>query len=225
MKKLKLFFACLLMAVLSIGQMWGAQTLVAVSASDLEDGDYMITATKSSSEYYLTANAFAKGAANTAAVLSSSAYSNVWSFAQQSNGTWLVTLSSGEGLGVTATNNGVICATDKGTAFTISETAANATTVYMVANDGSDDRYLTLYQTSNWRCYKTTTNANADQVRAIQLYKLEESGSGSGKTDVTDEQLAWSAENAEVTMGEEPYSFPSLTNTLVSNIQTKSISQ
>lgn len=215
MKKLKLFFACLLMAVLSIGQMWGAQTLVAVSASDLEDGDYMITATKSSSEYYLTANAFAKGAANTAAVLSSSAYSNVWSFAQQSNGTWLVTLSSGEGLGVTATNNGVICATDKGTAFTISETAANATTVYMVANDGSDDRYLTLYQTSNWRCYKTSTNANADQVREIQLYKVEETSTTISVTGVTLDQS-----EAEIEVG----GTVTLTPTIVpSNATTKTV--
>ena len=212
MKKLKLFFACLLMAVLSIGQVWAATTLVPVAAGDLENGDYLITATKSSAEYMLPAGTFAKGKA-TAASLTSSNYSQVWTFTKNGNA-WDVTTSNGEGLGITATNNGVICAENAGTAFTISATANNATTVYMVASDGTDTRYLTLYKTDDWRCYKTTTNANADQVRAIQLYKLEESGSGSGKTDVTDEQLAWSAENAEVTMGEEPYSFPSLTNTL-----------
>ena len=183
MRKLKLFFACLLMAVLSIGQVWAATTLVPVAAGDLENGDYLITATKSNSEYVLKASAFAKGS-STIEKLSSTSYSQVWSFAKQSNGSWMVTLSTGEGLGLTATNDGVICATDKGTAFTINATAENETTVYMVANDGSDNRYLTLYQTSEFRCYKTSTNANADQVRAIQLYKLEESGSGSGKPTV-----------------------------------------
>lgn len=200
------------MAVLSIGQVWATTTLVPVAAGDLENGDYLITATKSSAEYMLPAGTFAKGKA-TAASLTSSNYSQVWTFTKNGNA-WDVTTSNGEGLGITATNNGVICAENAGTAFTISATANNATTVYMVASDGTDTRYLTLYKTDDWRCYKTTTNANTDQVRAIQLYKLEESGSGSGKTDVTDEQLAWSAENAEVTMGEEPYSFPSLTNTL-----------
>lgn len=183
MKHILKHFACLFVAILCFGQVWAATTLVPVSASDLVNGDYLITATKSDSEYMLPAGTFAKGKA-TAAALTSENYSKVWTFTKSGN-TWNVTLSTGEGLGVTATNNGVICASNAGTAFTISETAANATTVYMIASDGSDDRNLTLYKTDDWRCYKTTTNANADQVRAIQLYKVVESSTTVSVTGVT----------------------------------------
>lgn len=45
MKRLKLFFACLLMAVLSIGQMWGATTYTKVTeVSSLSNGDKVVIA-------------------------------------------------------------------------------------------------------------------------------------------------------------------------------------
>ncbi len=174
MKKLKLFFALFAMLALGVTNAWGAETLVKVSSADLVDGDYLITATKDGSEYYLTAATFNAGE-STAAKLETD-YSHVWSFTKQSDGTWLVKLSTGEELGVTNTNNGVVCSMTGGKPFTISATASGETTVYMVASDGTNNRYLTLYKTSNWRCYKTTANATTDQVRAIQLYKVTSSG-------------------------------------------------
>lgn len=51
MRKLKLFFACLLMAVLSIGQMWGAKI---TTLSGITSGkSYYIGATVSGTDYYL----------------------------------------------------------------------------------------------------------------------------------------------------------------------------
>ena len=174
MKKIKLFFALFAMLALGVGNAWGAETLVKVSSADLVDGDYLITATKSGSEYFLSAATFDAGK-STAAKLETD-YSHVWSFTKQSDGTWLVKLSTGDELGVTNTNNGVVCSKTGGKPFTISATASGETTVYMVASDGTNNRYLTLYKTSNWRCYKTTANATSDQVRAIQLYKVTSSG-------------------------------------------------
>lgn len=45
---------------------------------------------------------------------------------------------------------------------------------------------------------------------------------GGGKTDVTDEQLSWSAASATVTLGETPYSLPSLTNTIPVSVSYQS---
>ena len=175
MKKLKLFFACLLMAVLSIGQVWGA-TLTKVSAGDLVSGqDYLITATYSNAEYLLEAKTFAaKGSG--LLPLTEANYGNVWHFTKSDN-VWTIALSTGEGLYFTNANDGVACAADKGAAFTIAATAENATTCYLTASDGTNTRYLALYYASstatNWRCYKSTSTG----VPAIQIYKVEGSSS------------------------------------------------
>lgn len=49
-----------------------------------------------------------------------------------------------------------------------------------------------------------------------------ESTGGGEKTDVTNEQLAWNAASATVTLGETPYSLPSLTNTIPVSVSYQS---
>ncbi len=73
---------------------------------------------------------------------------------------------------VTNDNNGVVCGTAAyaGTNgnWTIAATAAQETTSYLTASDGTNTRYLAGYSgTPNFRCYKDTSNG----IPAIQLYK------------------------------------------------------
>lgn len=62
---------------------------------------------------------------------------------------------------------------------------------------------------------KLTVNCttNSVYIYSIAITETSDGGGGGDKTTITDEQLAWSAANAEVTMGAEN-TFPTLTNSL-----------
>ena len=159
----------LIAAVLFAGSMMAVQTLVPVSAGEVEDGgQYLITA-EGGSAYLLEAKTFA-AKASSALALEAANYGNVWTFTKAEE-TWKISLATGEGLYFTNDNNGVACAASKGADFTIAATEAEATTVYLSASDGTNTRYLALYEaTPNFRCYKNTNTG----VSALQLYKVEE---------------------------------------------------
>ncbi len=57
-----------------------------------------------------------------------------------------------------------------------------------------------------------SSNARIDDVALTVVTAA--AGGGSEKADITDSQLAWSEASATVTFGEEPYSLPTLTNTI-----------
>lgn len=143
--------------------------VTAVSASGIESGkSYVIVATYDNNDYLLKPETFsAKG--STAALFDASkvSASDAWLFTK-SGDTWTIKLSTGGGLYFTNDNNGVACAQNKGASFTIAATTAGATTSYLTASDGTNTRYLALYQSSNWRCYKNTNSG----VPTIQLYSI-----------------------------------------------------
>ena len=129
-----------------------------------------------------------------------------WRLYQGGNAVVTVALSEGDLSSVTFTfstsNGGKLSYGDNvltsGTAINVSGTSAT----FSVGNTG------------------TATNG---QVRISGFsVTYTPSGSGSGKTDITNEQLAWSAASATVTLGDEPYTFPSLTNTIPVSVSYQS---
>ena len=141
---------------------------------------YFITATYNSTEYMLEAGrSFVAGSSGIAAFNKSTATeSQAWTFSGTTNGTsWTISTVVNDTtyyLDVTNNNNGVRCNQTTSVTWTSSRGGSDAYT-YLTSSDGSNTRYLALYQSTNWRCYKNTSSG----VPALKLYKFE---SGSSQT-------------------------------------------
>lgn len=150
----------------------------AISVSDLVDGDRcFITA----NNYVLKASTFtAKKSGNSTEAYDGNGLSeaSAWLFTQvDTNGdgtkdSWTISYNNGKSyLYVTKDNNGLVSGTPSASAtnnkyWTITATG-EGTTAYLVANDGTNNRYLALYGNTNFRCYTSTSNGTPQ----IQLYR------------------------------------------------------
>lgn len=140
------------------------------------DGEkYFIISTYSDSERYLKAFDSAPGAPTT----SNGAWpgdanmpsedTDAWTFTSAgSDDTWVITSQAGKTLYATATNNGLGCTSSGDDEWTISEPSSG---VYKM--QAKNSRYLTVYQTSNWRVYTSTTGQGEDSS-TIRFVKYEE---------------------------------------------------
>ena len=248
MKRLKLFFACLLMAVLSIGQVWA-------DYNELYSCDFTSVATHSYTQnktftlnekswtasvsqvnggvFYLGCNSnnASKGVLN-----NNSTFSAIAAALATSDATYNTNKTTAHAYALLFEN-----AYSNVTKVSFGWAGGNnAFQVYLFGNTGSDwvELASTNYATSGastagsaeWtgdatnysgfaivaRPGATSSTATSKTLRAASfaIYETEGGGDpGSTKTDVTDEQLSWSASSATVTLGETPYSLPSLTNT------------
>ena len=145
----------------------------AISASELVSGDrcYIVAGGK-----VLKAGATfaARGSVNRTVNYDASSLSesDAWLFTK-SNDVWTITTevnSATQYLYCTNDNNGLVCGTTNAVGvmnWTISATAAEATTSYLVGTDGTNSRYLALYNNADFRIYKNTSSG----VPAIQLYR------------------------------------------------------
>ena len=230
MRKLKLFFACLLMAVLSIGQVWGAPaiayTLTPASGSNnsyasacdiaIEDEDNDVTIT-----WNLTGNSqmqpwrigvakkTAEGSATRSLYSKQAISENITNV--------VVSHSAKSGFTTVAVTLNVYSTAAKaeaggtGDISSVSVTYADNTTMTFNRPSGHnwEGRFFRFDYDLTW-----SYSSSAQYIAfASAVFNYESSGGGSTKTDVTDEQLSWSASSATVTLGETPYSLPSLTNT------------
>ena len=83
------------------------------------------------------------------------------------------------------------------------------------------DLSATISDISATSSFKIVNKSKTAQLRLTNITITYSTGGG-GKTDVTDEQLSWSAASATVTLGETPYSLPSLTNTIPVSVSYQS---
>ena len=240
MRKFKLFFACLLMAVLSIGQMW-AGTYFSDTFNNVGTGSSgSILPREGWSGSGTTAPQYNTGvrigASSSGATLTKTAMSNIEGTKSLKVTIYVSRYSTNANtLTVTATNGTIASATlaenvstgsglDKGT-LTI-KPSANAGVTTTTAAATWTDEYKTEFTISG-ASSSTTIAFVSDKRLILGPVTIEDAGSTSpsSKSNVTDEQLAWSEDDAEVTIGAEPYSFPSLTNTLNLDVTYQSMTE
>ena len=191
MKRLKLFFACLLMAVLSIGQMWGAidanSTWTATAFGDLPDGATVIminnfgnsfanaTVTKAPAKVAASFNSTTKKI--TVSTEGKSLDDIAWTVEQATNGTkfWVYGSTTNLlGLSKTNDNNAVAVNTTSNASYNEFVMGSNGK-LLKYYNAG---RYVGEYVSgSDWRSY-TTENANnyksGTTEQALTFYVLDE---------------------------------------------------
>ena len=167
------------MAVLSIGQVWGAA--ISVTTNPTTSGTFTITAAKASGQNApIEASGCVRLYANNTLTIETSGDANI------------------TGMTIAWTKNG-------SKAFATVTTGTGSYTHPSAAGSGT------------WTGSAKEIVFNVGSSGQIQITSVDitvEEGGGSSKDDLTDEQLAWSASEAEVTFGDEPYSLPSLTNSL-----------
>ena len=161
-----------LIITIGVGSVWGAHTVV--KAGDMVSGEkYIITAEYSGTTYYLAPASFSTGGGSAASYTTSLTEAAAWTFTESSS-SWTISTVVGSTtyyLGNTNTNNGVQSTTTSQT-WTIGEYSSGSSTVKIT---GNNSRNLALYQSSNWRCYSSSSG-----VQNITLYKV--SGSGTNYT-------------------------------------------
>ena len=182
MKKLKLFFACLLMSILSIGQVWATDYYVKVTSAPTDwSGDYLIV--------YETGNVAFNGGlttldatSNTISVtitdskIEANATTNAAKFTIASvTGGYSIQSASGKYIGVSANSNGLKQADEVGS-YTHDLSIENGAAVIKANFSGSTMtmRYNNASNQLRFRYFKSSQ-------QAIQLYKFE---GGSPQTDV-----------------------------------------
>lgn len=160
-----------------------AAKYVPVAWNEIEDGGkYFITA-NDDGEYYFAAKAFETGKATAITFDASLApEADMWTFTK-SGDVWRISATNGAGLYMTKANNGLSCAADKGADFTVAQ-GSSAEFTDLTASDGTDTRYVALYNHQDFRCYKTKSTSG---IRDLKLYGLKKEGVGPqvDKTGIT----------------------------------------
>ncbi len=131
-----------------------------------DGGKYFITATHNSAEYVLKAAKFSAGGGSAVEFNPTTIdESAAWTFTKYGTAENQWYIKSGDNyLYCTKDNNGLTCGTTSDY-FTASASDETSTTIKL--KDNNQDRYVSLYNNSNWRCY-----TNSSGVQDIQLYKL-----------------------------------------------------
>jgi len=209
MRKLKLFLTLLMLMCIGITQMWGAEETITYVF-----GDRDWAATVGETEANWTCNTRAAGfTANQGTQITTSADgANATSPESFDNISKIVVnycTNSKKGAGAIKVKVGE--GTEK--SYTVTAPSANGTT-----RRNADD--FTFSPAESGKVTLTVNcTANSIYIYSVTITYTPDSGDdpgddpGTQKTDVTDEQLAWSEESAEVTMGADN-TFPTLTNTL-----------
>mgnify|MGYP003292038219 CR=1 FL=1 len=149
-----------------------AAKYVPVAWNEIEDGGkYFITA-NNDGEYYFAAKAFAaKGALAIAFDATLAPEADMWTFTKNGDA-WKISAADGAGLYVTATNNGIVCAKDKGADFTAAQ-GSSAEFTKLTASDGEANRDICLYNKQDFRCYTSTSTSG---IHDLKLYGLKKEG-------------------------------------------------
>lgn len=149
-----------------------AAKYVPVAWNEIEDGGkYFITA-NNDGEYYFAAKAFAaKGALAIAFDATLAPEADMWTFTKNGDA-WKISAADGAGLYVTATNNGIVCAKDKGADFTVAQ-GSSAEFTKLTASDGEANRDICLYNKQDFRCYTSTSTSG---IHDLKLYGLKKEG-------------------------------------------------
>lgn len=181
MKKLKLFFACLLMSILSIGQVWGADVITPTSGST-----YRIKATKSNTTYYLVAPT----STGLGGVSTNQSEGTVFTFTQQ-NSNWYITFVSGSTTYYMSenSNNGRVTIGTSATAVAIG-TNGNYTKIgsskWIQLRGDTPDR-IGCYSSSQAGCVLEETGGGSQQTTPLS----EPTGMSSGTPGMTSATLSW----------------------------------
>ena len=209
MRKIKLFLSLLMVMLLSVGNVWAATTLE--KATSIAANDVVVFVCEGVSKELTSISS------------TSTPYGIGTEYTTLPAGTWKFTVEAGNSTGTFAfKSDDKYLSWSSGNSLTTSTTKNNNSSWTVVFTDGHAT--ITNVNTTNrviwWNvgsprfaCY--TSKSDGKDYKYTQIYKEVTSGGGDtpSKTDVTDEQLAWSASQAEVTIGAEN-SFPSLTNSL-----------
>ena len=160
-----------------------AAKYVPVAWNEIEDGGkYFITA-NNDGEYYFAAKAFAvKGALAIAFDAALAPEADMWTFTKNGDA-WKISAADGAGLYMNNDNNGLVCAKNKGADFTAAQ-GSSAEFTDLTASDGTNTRYVALYNQQDFRCYKTSGTSG---IRDLKLYGLKKEGVGPqvDKTGIT----------------------------------------
>ena len=145
-----------------------------VALDDIVDGGlYFITASYGDQQYYLPAGVYSSKpvpAAKFDAALTDE--SGMWHFTKGDEG-WIISAGDTADIYFIKDNSGVRAAKGKGVEFSIS---ADSTGEFLnlMASDGENNRYLSLYKSPDWRSYKNVTTSE-DATSAITLYAPSDS--------------------------------------------------
>ena len=147
------------------------------SLDEITDGTYVIVA----NNYYCPNNVTEKPQAYTLTSANVSVDGNVlsgnvpdkmkWTFTGTASGMVITKFAGSEQLYATNTNNGIKVGSSDGKNWVASGSNGEFMLVYQL----DEPRCLTLYNSADWRCYKTSTAAQSEQVRTLTLYKLQNS--------------------------------------------------
>ena len=189
---------------------WVETAIANIASSDL----VVVTMTSSSGTYAMSND---KGTGSAPAAVKVTVNGDKLSEEPADNLKWNITYSSGsltiypngdssKWLYCTGTNNGTRVGTNTSKTFTIEGTYLKHT---------GTSRYVGVYNNQDWRCYTSSSTNIGSQTLKFYKYVAPSSGDEpeTPKTDLTDDQFAWSAATAEATMGASN-TFPTLTNTL-----------
>ncbi len=174
------------------------------SLSDIVAGKYIITATKDGTEYtmkndkvsakYLVAYSLESqnlSVENNAIV--GNAINNSWTFTGTNNSMTITSTKETQTcyLYATNTNNGMVVGS---TSDTWSFTAVDNTDLFYM-KDSNQNRYLSLYDSQDWRCYINTNNG----VPKLALYKKDEGTPGNTKYYTRVQSISGNTEITTVT--------------------------
>ena len=103
---------------------------------------------------------------------------------------------------------------------TLTGNSVSGSVASVTANSGATPEEVTWTNASGSTSVSFTIGTG--QTYFYKFVVTYESTGGGEKTNVTDEQLAWSEASKTVTFGDEPYSLPSLTNTIPVSVSYQS---
>ncbi len=144
---------------------------------------YFITATHDANEYALEAGrSFNAGASGIVAYNGANLVeSQAWTFTGSGTSWTISTVYDNNTyyLGVTAKNDGLACNSTSPITWTLQQGSTDDYAKFYTADSKPADRYLALYQSTNWRCY-----ASSSGVQDIKLYRYTAPSKTLTKMDV-----------------------------------------
>ena len=216
MRKLKLFLSLLMVMLLSVGNVWATQQSYTIELKPSgTNTNSALTASNFVTSCVTSGGDYISSCASTAKVYTNGGFVKLGSSSAVGN----FTLNLSEAGQVKATSIVVSAKQYNSSEKTLKITCSADATGVSFTDLGSSftDKTLSLDGETTITSITVTTTTKRGYVESVTVYYDDGQGGNTpptpSKTDVTDEQFAWSEASADVTMGAEN-TFPTLTNTL-----------
>ena len=213
----RVIFSVLTLLLLSVGQMWATQQsyTIELKPSGINSNN-ALTASNFVTSCVTSGGTYISSCASTAKVFTNGGFVKLGSSGDVGN----FTLNLSEAGQVKATSIVVSAKQYSSSEKTLKITCSADATGVSFTDLGSSftDKTLSLDGETTITSITVTTTTKRGYVESVTVYYDDGQGGNTpptpSKTDVTDEQLAWSANQAVVTIGATNNVFPELTNTL-----------